>query len=101
MNPELKPSLFLNRLDQVGKAITKFRVGSHLLKIETGRWNRTKREQRLCASCNEVGDEFHAIYHCSEVCREDLNLPRTISDIWEHEGVNTLFQRLRNAEMVN
>ena len=44
LNPELKPSPFLSRIDRVGKSITKFRLGSHLIKIETGRWNHTPRE---------------------------------------------------------
>ena len=47
INPELTPSPFLNRVDEVGKSMTKFRLGSHNLKIETGRWNRTPRENRL------------------------------------------------------
>ena len=101
LNPQLTPSPFLNRIDVVGKAMTKFRVGSHSLKIETGRWNRTPRGQRLCGTCNEFGDEFHALYHCSKVYREDLvDLPPRLADLWEYEGVNTLFQRMYDAEMV-
>ena len=101
MNPELKPSPFLNRIDLIGKSMTKFRVGSHLLKIETGRWSRLKRDQRLCSTCGELGDEFHALYYCSDVYRGDLaNLPPRIADIWEYEGVNTLFKRLCEADMI-
>ena len=37
MNPNLVKSPFLNRIDTTGKCITKFRAGSHQLKIETGR----------------------------------------------------------------
>ena len=85
----------------VGKAMTKFKVGSHSLKIETGRWSRTPRAQRLCGSCNEFGDEFHALYHCSKVYREDLvDLPPRLAELWDYEGVNTLFQRMCDAEMV-
>ena len=35
INPELTPSPFLNRVDEVRKSMTKFRLGSHNLKIET------------------------------------------------------------------
>ena len=102
MNLELKPSPFLKRIDLVRKSLTKFRLGSHSLKIETGRWNRTKRTGRLCRACGELGDELHALYRCSEVYREDLeNLPANITDIWECDEVNTLFQRMRVAEMVD
>ena len=101
MNPELKPSPFLSRIDVVGKALTKFRLGSHKLKIETGRWSRTKRELRLCSTCgDELGDEFHAVYSCSGVHREDLQLPPTLSDIWSCEGVNTLMKRFLDMEWV-
>ena len=47
-------------------AFTRFRTGSHLLKIETGRWSRVPRENRLChCDKGEVQDEFHIIESCS------------------------------------
>ena len=64
INPELTPSPFLNRVDEVGKSMTKFRLGSYNLKIETGRWNRKPRENRLCPTCNQLGDEYHIVYEC-------------------------------------
>ena len=98
MNPDLLPSPFLNRIDETGKGMTKFRLGSHSLKIETGRWNRTPRENRLCATCGVVGDEKHAIYTCSEILRDDLNdLPPSLADIWGYHGVNKLFSRIMDA----
>ena len=39
-------------------------MSSHKLNIETGRWNRTPREQRLCNKCNELEDEFHFLFEC-------------------------------------
>lgn len=101
MNPELKESPFLNRIDVVGKAITKFRLGSHTLKIETGRWTRTPRQQRLCRTCNELGDESHVIYRCSEIYRGDLHdLPQQLSSLWTYSKVNVLFKRIRDAEYI-
>ena len=67
LNPTLEPSPLLNRIDDVGKSIVKFRLGSHKLSIETGRWHRQPREQRLCSTCNTMGDEHHAIYNCIEI----------------------------------
>ena len=72
LNPELAPSPFLNRIDQVGKSITKFRLGSHKLKIKIGRWHRIPRNERLCTTCQELGDENHVIYNCTDVYRDDL-----------------------------
>ena len=45
--------------------MTRFRVGSHRLKVETGRWSRLPREQRTC-SCvvGGVQDEEHVVFQC-------------------------------------
>ena len=45
--------------------LTRFRVGSHRLRVETGRWSRTVRELRTC-SCDgiEVQDEEHVVFKC-------------------------------------
>ena len=62
---------------------TKFRLSSHNLAIEKGRWQRKPREERLCPACNIVQDEQHALRECilnEDVRRENcananLNLP--------------------------
>ena len=49
-------------------AISKLRLSSHRLHIESGRWNRphpTPRENRLCSTCNTLEDEFHFIFECT------------------------------------
>ena len=102
VNPELEPSPFLNRIDKVGKCMTKFRLGSHNLRIETGRWNRTPREDRLCAACGVIEDEQHIVYSCTQIQRNDLiDLPRPISSIWNYRGVNRLFKRIIDAEYLS
>jgi hypothetical protein len=98
LNPELKPSPFLGRIDKIGKAITKFRLGSHKLKIETGRWHRVPRAERLCGKCNVLGDERHCIYDCVDIPRGDLDLPMELSSLWNYEKVNTLFERIVGAD---
>ena len=42
-------------------AVTKMRISCHLLPIESGRYKRIPRVERLCPLCNrsEIGDEFH------------------------------------------
>ena len=72
MFAKLNPSLELHKLYK-NKALaehkriefTRFRVSSHNLKIETGRWSRKERENRVC-QCNIGGiqDEFHALFRC-------------------------------------
>jgi exonuclease III len=49
------------------KMIAKYRLSSHLLKIETGRFVRTIRNMRLCEQCDTthlIEDEFHFILVC-------------------------------------
>ena len=63
---ELEKYLTLN-IDQKYKiALTRFRTSSHSLSIETGRYDDTAREQRICQSCNmnKVESEFHFLLVC-------------------------------------
>ena len=68
MNPELAVhDMYTRRHNYVPEylriAMTRFRLSSHRLKIETGRWSRIPREQRLC-QCGEVQDERHVLQWC-------------------------------------
>ena len=53
--------------DKKRTTITRWRLSSHKLKIETGRYTRpvTEKQNRLCDVCMVMGDENHAIYVCS------------------------------------
>jgi hypothetical protein len=44
-----------------------FRIGSHDLEIEKGRYNNTIRENRICKLCdtNTVEDEYHFLLNCN------------------------------------
>ena len=55
---------------------TRFRLSSHDMKMETGRWARIEREKmetgrwarierenRLC-DCGEIQDEYHVLFNC-------------------------------------
>ena len=45
-------------------AFTRMRTSSHRLRVETGRWSRLPRDQRLCKCGKAVGDERHAMTEC-------------------------------------
>ena len=70
INPELSvhPVYTSNDFvpDYKRQALTRLRLMSHDLKIETGRRNGTPAELRLC-SCdsNVIQDESHVLLHCS------------------------------------
>ena len=45
-----EPYLNINNFEH-RRAITKIRTSSHKLEIETGRWNKMQRENRICKNC--------------------------------------------------
>ena len=98
-NPELQQSPFVTNLNPVSGDIIKFRLGSHNLPIETGRWSGKVRDERLCAECGVLGDERHVLYSCSNIERRDLDVPISLSEIWKSEHIFTLFKRLRNGKV--
>ena len=56
-------------------AITKIRLSSHLFFIERGRWNKPKinAEDRKCALCNTIEDEYHCLIECPKFVNERNN----------------------------
>ena len=46
--------------------VWKFRTVNHKLPIETGRYTRIPRNERVCKMCNggQLGDEFHFCFEC-------------------------------------
>ena len=51
--------------------LARFRTSSHNLFIETGRYDNTPRQNRLCKSCNvnQIGDEYHFFTYLSKLPR--------------------------------
>jgi hypothetical protein len=67
MNPGLEVHPMYRSTDSRERerlTLTKFRLSSHNLAIERGRWTRKPREERLCPTCNVVQDEHHAVTEC-------------------------------------
>ena len=60
--------LYHSMIDDTDRMIiTRWRLSSHHLYIETGRHKRPKieRNERKCIICNTLEDENHAIFECS------------------------------------
>ena len=67
---EINPTLSVHPLynsDRIPEyfriSFKRMRLSSHYLKIETGRWSRIPREERLC-QCGEVQTEIHVLLQC-------------------------------------
>ena len=65
-------------------AFTRFRVGSHTLEIERGRYSnpRIPINQRLCSKCVEVEDEIHFLLYCALYEKERIDLFNNIIEIY-------------------
>ena len=46
-------------------ALSRLRLSSHRLRVETGRWMRIPREERLCSCSPVIQDEAHVVLDCS------------------------------------
>ena len=60
--------------------ITRLRISSHQLAIETGRYEGLERSERLCATCDMgmVDSEQHFLASCSSINAERVNLRRSL-----------------------
>ena len=50
----------------VRKCLSSFRISTHRLRIERGRYVGEKPEDRLCISCNKIEDEVHFLCQCQK-----------------------------------
>jgi hypothetical protein len=67
MNPELKRHEMyadLNVKEYARLTTTRFRLSSHNLAIERGRWLRKPPEERVCPECRVMQNEQHALKDC-------------------------------------
>ena len=89
LNPELVNCEIYSRTANIPEytriACTRMRLSSHYLRIETGRWSRIPRENRLCI-CGQIQTEQHVLMECThtETIREQfpvINQCHTISEL--------------------
>jgi hypothetical protein len=68
LSPAFGPQPYLHRCrDPFGRScLSKFRLSSHSLAVETGRWGGLEREDRRCTHCNgkAIEDEQHFLFDC-------------------------------------
>ena len=84
--------------DYLRITFTRFRLSSHRLRVEVGRWSRTPRDQRICSCGTGIQDEFH-LFQCPLV-RDLLTTPEKTysspSDIFQDTNIADM-QALHNA----
>jgi hypothetical protein len=73
-------------------SFTRFRLGSHRMHYETGRWARIPADQRMCL-CGQVQNQGHFLLHCDRTSqlRDELNIQADISnDIFDWTLIDAL-----------
>ena len=89
-NPDLKPLDFQTSHYK----FPRLRLSSHSMPIETGRWTRVPRENRLCPNCNVLGDERHFLYECNEIDRTDLSDIPELHQLSDYSKLKILMDNL-------
>ena len=92
-NPELKRHDMYNSLavpEYARISATRLRVASHNLRVETGRWQRLERKDRVC-TCNGVSvqDETHSLLFCPNTANIRASFPalfpcRSVKELFEN-----------------
>ena len=86
MNPQLvSPGVYKNSSIKEYKRIqyTRARLSSHYLRVETGRWSRIPREERLCTCGKDVQTEAHVMLKCELTEEIRMKYLVTLSEIEE------------------
>ena len=93
INPTLQSPCFyssymINESDRI--ILTKYRTGSHSLKIQKGRYNRVDRNNRLCKCKAGIQDLTHVLLYC--------NITRRFrDDSFKFNDLQEFFEDLFNA----
>ena len=78
---------------------TRLRVSSHRLKVETGRWSRTPRENRLCnCAMNTVQDENHVLLDCEKT--STIRMKYAINKE-QYTSISDLMKNCEHMKLVN
>ena len=107
---EFKPEPYLSQPHNLHHtlALVRFRISSHNLCIETGRYTRpyTPKENRICIYCksNEVEDEMHFLLDCPLYIQERIKLLNVIIPLvphYEDLTQQTKFITIMTLEILN
>ena len=108
IKPPLKPPTVYsqwNISEHKGREYTRTRLSSHNLKIETGRWCRTPREDGLCSCKVSKQTEEHVLLFCHETkqVRDKYKISsRNITELYEledHLVVNFVYEAITKMNL--
>ena len=85
------------KVDTFRKCFSRYRVSSHRLEIETGRWtrpNKTPLENRKYKQCNILEDELHFVLDC--VLYKELRKKYINKYYWQRLNMIKLIELVRS-----
>ena len=70
------------------RRLAQFRMGSHMLGVEIGRWQRLPRAERICqrCSCDAVDDEAHMVWGCAALIDQRVQH----SELFQDSNITTV-----------
>ena len=84
VSPALLPPKMNNRVFELERIrLSRYRTGSHNLRIETGRFQYIRREDRLC----HCGESIQTLQHCILYCNMLNNRNNTFTTL--HDALNS------------
>ena len=91
----VEPYILHIRGNHLITAMARYRMSSHDLNIERGRFNNpiTPKNQRICTRCqlNEIDDEIHLLLHCCAMKNEREILYDSVAAIINIQPTNEMF----------
>ena len=63
-NFDIEPYIEILQDKKLKRSLSSFRISTHTLRIELGRYCGEKPEERLCNCCNIIEDEIHPLCDC-------------------------------------
>ena len=91
----VEPYILHIRGNHLITAMARYRMSSHDLNIERGRFNNpiTPKNQRICTRCqlNEIDDEIHLLLHCCAIKNEREILYDSVAAIINIQPTNEMF----------
>ena len=100
----VEPYILHIRRNHLITAMARYRMSSHDLNIERGRFNNpiTPKNQRICTRCelNEIDDEIHFLLYCSAINNKREILFDSVVAIINIQPTNEMFLRIMTSRNI-
>ena len=80
-NFEIEPYIEILQEKKLRRSLSSFRISTHRLRIERGRYCGERPDERLCDFCNIIEDEIHFLCGCKRYLELRQKMFDTIKDI--------------------